>query len=122
VPDSITQDELRKLKAAGADIDFERDITSVVELPELIQQIQELSASTKAIADKDLSTVLKSIALAVGKIKLESGNVDMALVLSSLEALKISLNTPRPVPAYKFSVERDDRGRIATVTAVPSNG
>jgi hypothetical protein len=122
VPNPITLDELRKLKASGAEVEIEQDVTSIVELPALIAQMQEMAASTKAIADKDLSAVLKSIAVAVGKLKPESGGIDMAPVLSSLEALKISLAVPRNAPAYTFTVDRDNRGRIATVKAVPSNG
>lgn len=120
--DPITIDELRKMKAAGADVEIEQEIMSVVELPALIEQIKRLSDASEAIAHKDVSSILQSIAIAIGRIQFESAGVDMAPVLSALEALKITLSAPRNVPRYTFTVNRDARGRIENVVAEPSNG
>lgn len=121
--DLISDEELMELVALGADIEHEEDEKGPVEVEgfkELIAQMSRLAKSNEVIAAKQseqLTEVLEKLVTACGQQK-----INMNPIINMVRELK-ELAKPQVIerPAYEFNIQRDNRGLMKSVEAIPMN-
>lgn len=121
--DLISDEELMELSALGAVIEHEAEEKGPVEIDgfkELIAQISRVAKSNEVIAAKQsekLTDVLEKLVTACGQQK-----INMNPIINMVRELK-ELAKPKDIerPAYEFIIQRDNRGLMKSVEAVPMN-
>lgn len=106
---SIKLVEINHLQERGAKIHHEPREVIVNGLESIAEQIGALGNKDLLIAVKGLTDVIASKEM---EVKVDA--VDLAPLVKALEE--------RKPPSYLFTIERDERGRMASVTAEPTDG
>lgn len=123
MPRTISQEELDELISLGAEIEHEEEERGPIELKglnELVQQLSKIAKANEAIAAKQserLTDVLEKLTVACGQQK-----INLNPIINMVRELK-ELATPREVerPSYEFNIQRDNRGLMQSVQAIPTS-
>lgn len=128
----ITKSDLARMERRGARVEPLKKqvqvhgLESVAEpIAEQVKSLEAIAKQIKGLAEKqpiDVRDQLAALTSAVEGMRPRGEHkpfVAMKPVIDAIEALRAAIERPRP--AYKFTVEYNDRGRISTVMAVPQH-
>lgn len=116
----ITAAELARLLEGGARVekkDVDREPTPAIDLSYVVEVVRESLEAQRA----DAATQQRAVALLLEEVvgALRDSRPDLSALVETL-ARQPTPVTETPRPAYEFSVGRDARGRIESITATPS--
>lgn len=116
----ISLEEVRRLQAAGADVEFE---IRRVQVQELSDVTRELAKVAESIQGSDASQAISQLVQALSDLELTVQAPDMSPVFEAITGLQKQLVAMQQQPAkqakYTFTINRDNRGRMESVIAEP---
>ncbi|WP_372809320.1 hypothetical protein [Litorivivens sp.] len=132
MPEPITKADLERMERRGAKVEVHKKQVQVhglepvaAPIAEQVKSLEAIAEQIKGLAEKqpiDVREQLSALTKAVEGMRPRGDHkpfVAMKPVIEAIEALRAAIEKPRP--AYKFTVEYNDRGRISTVMAVPQD-
>ena len=121
----ISADELNELVEMGSEVEFEKDSVTVPGLSELILKLTEiikaneaLSKSNEALASSQQQQTRALLTAVIEELSSNRQSVDTKPIAKAISNIQPQI-IQQSARSFTFEIERDQRGRMIKVEAIP---